>query len=261
MSLQCGIKGRISGKVAVISGSGSGIGRETALLFAREGGKIAVIDIDPIEGSLTAELIRKQGGEAVYLMTDITSDTDVQNMVDAVAEVYGRIDILINNAGIYLTGDVTQATENDWQRVMDVNLKGAFLCMKYCIRQMLKTGGGTIVNVSSEAGLVGMCNQVVYNISKSGMVSLTKSTALDFALKNIRVNCICPGRSLTPLVQKVVDNSEDSVKTLKILSEDRPLKRMANPVEIACGILYLASDEASFVTGTVLSVDGGYTAQ
>ena len=149
-------------------------------------------------------------------------------------------------------------TENDWHRILGVNLDGIFLCMKYCIPAMIKGGEGVIVNIGSEAGLVGLKNQVAYNVSKSGVIALTKSTALDFADQNIRVNCLCPGRTLTPLVEKVISESEDPEITRRILSEDRPMKRMGKPEEIAAGILFLASD-ATYATGTILAIDGGYT--
>ena len=248
-------------KVAVITGAGSGIGRATALLFAKKGAKVLVVDLDSKEGSKTVDSIEGHGGEARLVVADVSKASNVQRMVKTILELYGRLDILVNNAGIFTEGSVVETTEEDWNRVLGVNLVGVFLCMKYCIPEMIKGGGGVIVNVGSEAGLVGIRNQVAYNVSKSGVIALTKSTALDFAENNIRVNCLCPGRVLTPLVEKVISDSEDPEATRRILSDDRPLKRMGTPEDIAAGILFLASDETPYATGTVLSIDGGYTAQ
>jgi NAD(P)-dependent dehydrogenase (short-subunit alcohol dehydrogenase family) len=248
-------------KVTVITGAGSGIGRATALLFAKKGAKVVVVDLDAKEGSKTVDSIKGDGGEATLVVADVSKASNVQRMVKTILELWGRLDILVNNAGIFTEGSVVETTEEDWNRVLGVNLDGVFLCMKYCIPEMIKGGGGVIVNVGSEAGLVGIRNQVAYNVSKSGVIALTKSTALDFAENNIRVNCLCPGRVLTPLVEKVISDSEDPEATRRVLSDDRPLKRMGTPEEIAAGILFLASDEAPYATGTILSIDGGYTAQ
>ena len=249
---------KLENKVAVITGAGSGIGQATALLFAQEGAKVIVVDIDAKAGQQTVDKIKNNGGEAILAVTDITKASDVQNMVNATLDSYHRLDILVNVAGIFTEGSVVEATEADWHRILAVNLDGIFLCMKYCIPEMIKDGEGVIVNIGSEAGLVGIKNQVAYNVSKSGVVALTKSTALDFAGQNIRVNCLCPGRTLTPLVEKVISESEDPETTRRILSEDRPMKRMGKSEEIAAGILFLASD-ATYATGTILAIDGGYT--
>jgi NAD(P)-dependent dehydrogenase (short-subunit alcohol dehydrogenase family) len=251
---------KLAHKVAAITGAGSGIGMVTALLFSREGAQVAVVDIDAQKGFKTVELIKKEGGEATLIPTDVTRSTDVQKMVRATVDTFGRLDILVNVAGIFIEGDVVETTEADWNRILGVNLWGIFLCMKYSIPVMMKAGGGAIVNVSSEAGLVGIPNQVAYNVSKSGVVALTKSAAVDFADKNIRINCLCPGRTLTPLVEKVIGSSKDPEETRRKLSEDRPLRRMGKPEEIAAGILFLASEEAPYAIGAILSIDGGYTA-
>ena len=168
---------------------------------------------------------------------------------------------IITGAGSGI-GKTTAAdtSEQEWERIMGVNLVGVFLCTKYCVPEMEKTGGGSIVNIASEAGLVAICNQAAYNVSKSGVSAFTKSSAVDFADKNIRVNCVFPGRVFTPLVEKVISSSNDPDTTFRELSEDRPLKRMGKPEEIAAGILFLASDDAKYAIGTVLSIDGCYTA-
>ena len=252
---------KLADKVAVITGAGSGIGRATALLFAGEGAKIAVADLDSEEGSSTVDLIKDAGGAANLIRTDVSIESDVQKMVESTVDAYAKLDILVNVAGIFIEGNTIETTEADWNRVLGVNLNGVFLCMKYCIPEMIKGGGGAVVNIASEAGLVGIANQVAYNVSKSGVIALTRSAAIDFADKNIRVNCLCPGRVLTPLVDKVITSSKDPETTRRLLSEDRPLKRMGKPEEIAAGILFLASDEIKYTIGTILSIDGGYTAQ
>lgn len=255
------MEGKLVGKVAVVTGAGSGIGQATAFLLAKEGANVAVVDFDQGKGKETVDRIKERSGEATLVLTDVSKASDVQNMVRTTVGTYGRLDILVNNAGIFAEGNAVATTEADWDRVLGVNLTGVFLCMKYSIPEMIKGGGGAIVNVSSEAGLAGMVNQVAYNVSKSGVIALTKSTALDFVAKNIRVNCLCPGRTLTPLVERYIESSEDPETTRRLLSEDRPVKRMGKPEEIAAGILFLASDEAPYTIGSVLSIDGGYTAQ
>ena len=248
---------KLAHKVAVLTGAGSGIGRATALLFAKEGAKVVVVDLDAKEGQTTVDMIKDDGGEATLVVTDVTKASDVQNLVKATLDKYHQLDILVNIAGIFTTGTVVETPEVDWHRILGVNLDGIFLCMKYCIPEMMKGGEGAVVNVSSEAGLVGIKNQVAYNVSKSGVIAITQSTALDFADQNIRVNCLCPGRTLTPLVEKVITESQNPETTRRILSEDRPMKRMGKPEEIAAPILFLATDASSYITGINLIIDGG----
>jgi len=252
---------RLAGKVAIITGAGAGIGRATALLFAKEGAKVVVADRDSERGAETVSIIREDGGEATFIQVDVSKAADAERMARATVETYGKLDILVNNAGIYTQGSVVEMTEEDWDRILDVNLKGVFLCSKYCIPEMIKVGGGTIVNIGSEAGIVGIKNQVAYNVSKSGIIGLTKSTAIDFAAHNIRVNCVCPGTTETPLVKAALERAPDPAAARRALEEVRPANRLGRPKEIAAGILYLASDESPYATGAVLSIDGGYTAQ
>jgi NAD(P)-dependent dehydrogenase (short-subunit alcohol dehydrogenase family) len=252
---------RLASKVAIITGAGAGIGRSTALLFAKEGAKVVVADCDSEGGAETVSFIREDGGEATFIQVDVSKATDVEKMVKTTVERYGKLDILINNAGIYAQANVVEAAEEEWDRILDVNLKGAFLCSKYCISEMIKGEGGSIVNIGSEAGIVGIKNQVAYNVSKSGVIALTKSTAIDLAAHNIRVNCVCPGTTETPLVKAAVERAPDPATARRALEEVRPADRLGRPEEIAAGILYLASDESPYATGSILSIDGGYTAQ
>jgi NAD(P)-dependent dehydrogenase (short-subunit alcohol dehydrogenase family) len=182
-------------------------------------------------------------------------------MIEAVTREWGRLDILVNNAGIYVQADVLTTDVQDWDRVLAVNLTGAFLCTKYAVPMMLQHEGGVVINVSSEAGLVGIKNQVAYNVSKSGMIALTRSCAVDLAGRGIRVNCVCPGTTDTPLVQAAVNRAEDPLAARRHLEQIRPMNRLGKPEEIASAILYLASSEAGYATGAILSMDGGYTAQ
>ena len=252
---------RLVGKVAIITGAGAGIGFATALLFAKEGAKVVVADCDPEKGAEAVSLIREKGGEAIFIQVDVSKADNVKDMVETTVERYGKLDILVNNAGIYSQADVVETEEDDWDRILNVNLKGVFLCSKYSIPEMIKGGGGSIVNIGSEAGIVGIKNQVAYNVSKSGVIALTKSTAIDFAAYNIRVNCVCPGTTETPLVKAAVERASDPLAARRALEQVRPANRLGQPGEIAAGILYLASDESPYATGAILSIDGGYTAQ
>jgi NAD(P)-dependent dehydrogenase (short-subunit alcohol dehydrogenase family) len=252
---------RLAGKVAIVTGAGAGIGRSTALLFAKEGAEVVVADWDPEEGAKTVSLIEENGGAAIFVQVDVSKAAEVKRMVKTTVERYGKLDILVNNAGIYTQANVVKTEEDDWDRILNVNLKGVFLCSKYSIPEMIKSGGGAIVNIGSEAGIVGIKNQVAYNVSKSGVIALTKSTAIDFAPHNIRVNCVCPGTTETPLVKAALEGVPDPAAARRAVEESRPANRLGRPEEIAAGILYLASDESPYATGSILSIDGGYTAQ
>lgn len=252
---------RLKDKIAIITGAGAGMGRATAVLFSEEGAKTVVIDIDEAAGQGTVDMIRKKQQKALFIPTDITDVSQVKSMVARVMEEYGRLDVLVNNAGVYTRGDVVNTDEELWDRIMNVNLRAAFLCCRYCIPKMIDGGGGTIVNVASEAGIGAWKNQVVYNVSKAGLIFLTKSIAVDFASKNVRANCVCPGTTETPLVAAYLAKQPDPVKARQAFEEIRPANRLGRPEETAYGILYLASDESPYATGAVLSIDGGYTAQ
>ena len=245
----------------IVTGAGSGIGRATSLLFAEQGGKVFLFDKLQDEGKETEKIIRSNGGEADFVQVDITSETDVIYGVELVIRRYQHINVLVNNAGIQLTSTVTQTSEKEWDSVMAVNLKGMFLMSKYVLPQMMKDHKGTIVNTSSISGLLGWPASSVYCASNGGIIQLTKQMAVDYAKYNIRVNCICPGMTLTPMLETLLDFEKEKEDIKKTIAEMHPIGRFAEPEEIGRAILFLASDEASFITGTVLPVDGGYTAK
>lgn len=253
---------RLKDKVAIVTGAGSGIGAATAVLFAKEGARVVVADIEKQKGTSTVDLIKSNNGEAIFIQVDLVAADSIRKMVESTIKNYGKLDILVNNAGIYLQADVVETSEKDWDRIMAVNLRGAFLCSKFSIPEMIKGGkNGAIINVGSEAGIVGIKNQVAYNVSKAGIIELTKSMAVDFAPKNVRVNCVCPGTTETELVKEALNRAQDPEKARRELETVRPANRLGRPEEIAYGILYLASDESSYAAGAILSIDGGYTAQ
>jgi NAD(P)-dependent dehydrogenase (short-subunit alcohol dehydrogenase family) len=231
------------------------------MALAQAGAAVAIADLDPAKGEMAVQAIQSNGGQALFIQTDVSVEDKVQAMIAGTLSHYGRLDILVNNAGIYMQGDVEKTSLSEWERILAVNLTGAFLCMKYAVPAMIRHGGGVIVNVASEAGLVGIKEQVAYNVSKAGLISLTRSSAVDLAEKGVRVNCVCPGTTDTPLVKAAVNRAPDPAAARRRLEEIRPLNRLGTPQEIASAILYLASDEAGYATGAILSIDGGYTAQ
>lgn len=251
---------KLKGKVAIITGAGSGIGRATALLFAREGARVVVADLVAAAGEETVAEITATGGEAVFVRVDVAHAAEVERMVSRAVESYGRLDILFNNAGLTLPAMVTETTEELWQKSIDVNLKGVMLGCKYAIPEMQKVGGGVIINTASMLGLVASPRQAPYCAAKGGVILLTKQVAIDFARDNIRVNCICPSEVDTPMHRKFIAESPDPEATKKRLLERIPLNRVAQPEEIATTVLFLASADSSYVTGVALPVDGGLTA-
>ena len=247
---------RLKDKVAIITGAASGIGKATAKLFAEHGAKVVVADIDSEGSEQAVTEIRDKGNEAIFIRTDVTVKTDTQNLVAQTVETFGKLDILFNNAGIAMRLPVAELPEKDWHRCLDVNLNGVFLCAKAAIPAMQKNGGGVIINMSSIYGIVGADVRAAYVASKGAVTNLTRGMALDYAQDNIRVNCICPGFVETPLVAGVINTPAEYQK----LADKHPMRRLGQPIEIAYGALYLASDESAFVTGIALPIDGGYTA-
>ncbi len=249
---------RLANKIAIITGAGSGMGRAAALLFAREGAKVAVADVDPKAGEDVVAEIQKAGGDALFVPVNVADEAQVQHMVAATVERFGAVHILYNNAGIMPADDgaVTDISEQTWDKVLDVNLKSAFFCCKYAIPEMIKAGGGSIINTASFVALLG-CTvpQDAYTASKGGMISLTKSLAVQYAKQGIRANAICPGPIETPLLRKLWTSEEERSKRLNRI----PLGRFGAPEDIVYLALYLASDEASWTTGAAMVVDGGIT--
>jgi NAD(P)-dependent dehydrogenase (short-subunit alcohol dehydrogenase family) len=249
----------LHGRVALVTGAASGIGRATAVAFARAGAKVVVSDVAAGAGEETVSIIRDSGGQSAFFRCDVTSADDVQALVGSAVSTYGRIDCASNNAGIEgTTAECVDCTEENWDRTIEVNLKGVFLCAKYEIIQMLAQGGtGAIVNTASIAGLVGFRGESAYCASKGGVVLLTKVLALEYGKRGIRVNAVCPGNTDTPMVDRMIDG--DPEKLAATLAKE-PLGRLARPGEVADVIVYLCSDEASLVNGISMPVDGGYLA-
>lgn len=252
----------LKGKVALVTGGGSGIGRATAMAFAREGAKVAIADYVPEGGERTAKEIAAAGGQAIFIHADVADGPQVEAMVNKIVQTWGRLDCAHNNAGIEgRMANVAECTEENFDRVIAINLKGVWLCMKYEIPQMLKHGGGAIVNTASVAGLVGFRGLVAYNASKGGVVMMTKTAALEYAQQGIRVNAVCPGVIRTPMVARMLDASTLETYTEKDLEAAEPVGRMGKPEEIAEAVVWLCSEASSFVTGLPMAVDGGWIAQ
>ncbi len=252
---------RLAGKVSVITGAGSGIGRAAAVLFAREGAKLVAADVRRKAAEETAQMIHDAGGSAIAVEADVTDAGAVQRMFQETVQVYGRLDVLVNNAGYGFAATVEQTDEADWDRLMTVNLKGVFLGCKYGIPIMRQGGGGAIVNTASTVAMVGIESRAAYCASKGGVAALTRAMALDHVRDNIRVNCVAPGTIETPYFTEIFAKSEDPATLRKTLEARQAMNRLGKPEEVAHAMLYLASDESSFVTGTMLVVDGGWTAR
>jgi NAD(P)-dependent dehydrogenase (short-subunit alcohol dehydrogenase family) len=248
---------RLKGKVALVTGGASGIGRATALLLAREGAAITVADLDAAGGQAVVQEIVTGGGRALFVPCDVSRAADCQRAVQQAVGTFGGLDILFNNAGLIRRADVLDTTEEEWDRVMAVNVKSIFLMSKYAIPHMVERGGGAIVNTASGWGLVGGRNAVSYCASKGAVVNMTRAMALDHGHQNIRVNCICPGDTDTAMLRDEARQIGQSDEQFLQGAADRPLQRIGQPEDIAQAVLYLASDASSFVTGTALVVDGG----
>ncbi len=253
---------RVSGEVVVVTGAASGIGRASARLFGREGARLVLGDLDEAAGQqLAAEIGADDAGAAMFVRTDVTSGSDVKRLVDAAVERHGRLDGIFNNAGISLVGSLLDATEDDFDRVVAVNLKGVYLGCKHALPHLLANpSGGAILNMSSNGGLIGRPGDPLYNATKHGVMGLTKSLALAYADQRVRVNAVCPGPIDTPMVWGGLEAGGDRDAYARRVVASCPTPRLASPEEVARAALFLISDEASFITGVGLAVDGGKAA-
>lgn len=251
---------RLEDKVGIVTGAGKGIGWGIATVFSNEGAKVVVVDWDEEAGERAAEEIRQSGGDAIFVHCDVSNEEQVKAMVQATIDTYGRIDVLVNNAGIGVYKPVLEATSEDWDHCLAVNLKGVFLCSKYVIPHMQAAGKGAIVNISSVHAHATVNGVAPYAASKGGITALTRNMAIDYG-PTIRVNAIAPGWVLTPLIQSIFDSYDDPAEQQRLVEGRQVMKRIGRPEDVGYAAAFLASDEASFITGTQLFVDGGLTAQ
>ncbi len=242
---------KLKNEVTIVTGAGSGIGKETALLFAKEGAKVVVADINEKSGNETVEEIKKAGGEGIFVKLDACNRELAKQMVKETLEKYGKIDVLIANAGIVQDALLTKMTEEQWDKVINVNLKGTFNCIQAVVDVMIQQGKGVIINTSSVVGLYGNVGQVNYSAAKAGLIGMTKTLAKELGKKGIRVNVVAPGFIMTPMTANVPE------KVLELMKEKTPLRKLGEPRDVANAYLFLASDDAKYVNGAVLSVDGG----
>jgi NAD(P)-dependent dehydrogenase (short-subunit alcohol dehydrogenase family) len=251
-----GMADRLKGRVAIVTGGTSGIGEACVYLFAREGARVVLAGRNRDKGENIAARVQREGGTAWFVQTDVSRDDEVRRLIEETRSRFERIDILVNNAGIGQQTPLHQMEEEEWDRVLNINLKSVFLCSRYTLPVMQAQKRGSIINMASILGLVGFPSAGAYNASKGGMRLLTRNMALDYAREGIRVNSICPGFIQTPMIEKELDEEK-----IKFLAGVHPLGRLGQPEEVAQAALFLASDESSFITGSDIFVDGGYTAQ
>ncbi|AZU65154.1 SDR family NAD(P)-dependent oxidoreductase [Neobacillus mesonae] len=249
--------GRLEGKIAIITGAASGQGASEAEIFAKEGAKVVAVDIQLNPLQEVVSRIKDSGGDAIALKLDVASEEDWQKVIETAVVAYGRIDILVNNAGIVISNNIENCNLDEWNKIQGINSTGVYLGMKYAISEMIKSGGGSIINISSIDSMVGGSSSVAYAASKGAVRSISRQTAIDYAKNNIRINTVFPGYISTPMNEKLFSNLEKREEILK----QTVLPFLGEPEDIAYGVLYLASDEARFVTGTELVIDGGYTAK
>lgn len=257
------MKKRVAGKVAVVTGGAMGIGRAASKMLADEGAKVAVTDIEDKEGQNAVKEIESLGGTAMYWHLDVSDEENVENVFTRIVDEFGPIDILVNNAGISGVNKPTHEIKRDqWEKVISINVNGLFFCTKYVIPIMKRSGGGSIINMSSIYGMIGAADLPPYHASKGAIRVMTKNDALLYAKDNIRINSIHPGFIWTPLVEELADDSPEGVDAFRDnLNKLHPIGFVGEPDDIAYGVIYLASDEAKFITGSELVIDGGYTAQ
>jgi NAD(P)-dependent dehydrogenase (short-subunit alcohol dehydrogenase family) len=250
---------KLKGKVAIITGAGSGIGKASAGVFAEEGAKVVVVDWNKETGAQTSEMIRQTGGEAIYCYADVSNAREVEALVNTAVHHYGRLDVLFNNAAIQVMAKLADTAEDVWDRIQHVNLKGVFLGCKYAIPAMIRTGGGSIINMASVLGFVGDPDLAAYCAAKGGVIALTKAGALAYGPQGVRINCICPGDVDTPLLEDYFNKDPNPARLRQEVSSKYALRRIATPREVAQLAVFLASDASSFVTGSTMVVDGGLT--
>lgn len=250
---------KLKDKIAIVTGSGSGIGRSSAELFAKEGASVVVADIDTAGGNKTLEIIKNNGGKGLFVKTDLTKEEEIKKLIDTTVTEFGGLNIIFNNAGITLAYSVVDTDDDIWKKTMDINLKAVYLGCKYAIPHMLE-GGGVILNTASVLAHTSSPGQAPYTASKSAVVGLSRQIAFDYAKHNIRANSICPGDTLTPMALKFFGEKENPEEAMKAWADSRiPLGRFAQPEEIAKVALFLVSDEASYLTGQSIIVDGGFS--
>jgi 2-keto-3-deoxy-L-fuconate dehydrogenase len=249
----------LTGKVAVVTGSGSGIGRAISTVFGRQGARVVALDLDKDAAQDTADAITAAGGSAEPAICDVAISSLVRETFDKIARTAGRLDILVNNAGIAHVGNIEQTQEDDFDRLYRINVKGVYLCSRAALPVMVRQGGGVILNMASIVSLIGVAQRFAYSMSKGAVLTMTKSIAVDYVKQNVRCNCICPARIRTPFVDGFVTKNFPGreQEVLRELSEYQPMGRMGTPEEVAYLALYLCSDEASFVTGQAYPLDGG----
>jgi len=253
---------RLQGKVALITGGGNGIGRETAQLFAHEGASVVISDKDEAAAHETARMITEAGGHAIAIAADVTNATQMEASVVLAVQTFGKLNILVNNAGMGTPmSNLTRVNEEDWDLTMNVNVKGVFFGLKYGIPAIIQAGGGSIINIASVAGIVATPGMAAYGASKAAVIQLTKTAAIECATKNVRVNAVCPAWTKTNMVTQLMSSSREPEKAEGRLIDTVPLGRLGQTNDIAQAILYLASDDSSFMTGTTMVLDGGLTAQ
>jgi NAD(P)-dependent dehydrogenase (short-subunit alcohol dehydrogenase family) len=252
---------KLEQRIAVITGAGSGIGQAMVRLFAGEGARILAADVNENAAQETARMVTEAGGTCRAFAVDVSRPDQVRAMIDGAIAAFGRIDILCNNAGIGSTTDVVECEPDEWDRVMTVNVKSVYLGCKYAIPHMLAQGGGVIVNTASVAGMVGLPKRASYSASKGAVIALTRQVAVEYVEQGIRVNCLCPGTVDSPWVGRLLQQADDPVAARQALVARQPLGRLGTPEEIAAAALYLVSDDAAFITGTGLVIDGGLTAR
>ncbi len=251
---------RLEGRVSIVTGGANGIGRAICEVFAREGATVVISDIDVERGEEVLNNIKEISPDSFFMKTDVSKEEEMKALIEKTVERFGKIDIMVNNAGIHHMGPITSLTEDIIDRLFAVNVKGTIWGMKYSIPYMLEKGKGVIINLSSMSGIVGHPNAALYCATKGAILQLTKATALEYATSGIRINALCPGTVDTNILRNAVNNSPDPEATLKAFTEAEPVKRLATPEEIARSALFLASDDSSFMTGAPLLVDGGFTA-